>query len=67
MKVDYNQISDYHRVANVIFRNTKTGETEVLSYGTLVTNPECKVPEVLAPFTDSTGFVTVDKYSLQHT
>ena len=66
VEVKYNKINHHHRVAETVYKNTKTGQVETLSYGMLAAYPNCSVPKNLSPFTDSQGLIDVDQYTLQH-
>jgi sulfide:quinone oxidoreductase len=65
-EIVYNQILSPERVADFIYTNVKTGETEVITYGSAYCYPEAKVPEVLRPFVDESGHVAVDQHTLVH-
>mmetsp|Transcript_9225 Transcript_9225/g.17522 ORF Transcript_9225/g.17522 Transcript_9225/m.17522 type:complete len:473 (-) Transcript_9225:23-1441(-) len=67
VEVKFNSIRDPHRVEDAVFKNTKNGETLVLPYGHLIAYPDGKVPSVLKPFLNSSGLVSVDAHTLQHT
>ena len=65
-EIQYSHILDPHRVSNAIYKNTVTGQEEVINYGSLVCYPESKVPELVKPFCDESGHVAVDHYTLAH-
>jgi sulfide:quinone oxidoreductase len=67
VEIKYNKVLDYYRVEDAIYKNTQTGDSVVLPYGQLVTYPDGKVPAVLKPFLNSSGLVSVDSHTLQHT
>ena len=66
-EIRFNNINDPHRVSEFVYLNTKTNQTEVIPYGSGFCYPEAKLPESIRPFSDSQGFVDVDKYTLQST
>lgn len=66
-EIRFNSILAPHRVSEFVYLNTKTGQTEVIEYGSAYCYPEVKVSESVKPFADSQGFVDVDKFTLQST
>jgi sulfide:quinone oxidoreductase len=66
-EVNYNNINDYHRVNEAIFRD-KQGNTVKMDYGHLNHYPAGKIPDVLAksPLVGAHGIVPVNKSTLQH-
>jgi sulfide:quinone oxidoreductase len=66
VEIKYSQMTDAHRVSDAVYVNTLTGQQEVINYGSLVCYPEAKIPESVKPFSDSTGHVDVNPYTLNH-
>ena len=65
-EIRYSKIMDPYRVSDAIYRNTVTGQQETINYGNLVCYPEARVPDLVKPLCDASGFVEVDKHSLAH-
>lgn len=65
-EIVYNSIESAERVSDAVYTNVKTGEKEVISYGTMMCYPESKMPAILKPFCDASGYVDVDKHTLAH-
>jgi sulfide:quinone oxidoreductase len=65
-EIQYNSVRDYHRLSTLVYKNLKTGETETINYGGLLYYPGSKVPKILSPLVDESGFIPVDKHTLQH-
>lgn len=65
-EIIFNKVTDYHRVSTLVYQNLKTGQTETINYGGLLYYPASKVPKLVAPLVDETGFIPVDKHTLQH-
>lgn len=50
-----------------IFEKLETGEKIPFKYDLLHVTPPQKPPKVVLPLADSSGFVSVDKFTMQHT
>lgn len=66
LEVKYNNIHEYHRISELVYKNLSTGKTESLSYGMLATYPDCKAPQAFATFYNEQNLIPVDQYTLQH-
>lgn len=66
-EVKYNDITDYHRVNEAIFKD-KSGKEVVLDYGHLNTQPSGKVPKALqgTKLLGQDGLIPINKFTLQH-
>lgn len=68
-EIKYNNIRDYHRVAELIFEDNH-GNTVVKPYNYAGVYPDCRVPKTIAEssFVDpDSKLITLDKYTLKHT
>ncbi|CAG9310622.1 unnamed protein product [Blepharisma stoltei] len=65
-EIRYNNIKEYHRISDAVFKDVKTGQEVVMDYGWLATYPECKAPEVISPFLENEA-IPLNPETLQHT